>query len=63
MQKTDLKLESFRLITAQEVAEHLKISEHTVKVYRKTGKIPAKKIGGRFLYLEKDVIDFIVNAN
>lgn len=63
MQKTDLKLESFRLITAQEVAEHLKISENTVKVYRKTGKIPAKKIGGRFLYLEKDVIDFIVNAN
>ena len=62
MQSNEHKLESYRLLTAKEVGEYLNLSELTVTKYRKKGWIRAKKIGRQFLYMEKDVIKFILKV-
>lgn len=62
MENNNMNLDSFKLKTAKEVANHLILKESTIKEYRRLGKLPAKKIGGRYLYLERDVINFILNS-
>jgi excisionase family DNA binding protein len=50
-----------KLLTSNEVAQGLEISERTLKAYRKrkTNPIPCYKIGGAIRYDEKEVQEWL----
>ena len=50
-----------KLLSIQEVADHLGISEEEVKRLVDVGEIPAYKIGGSFLRFRREQIDAIRN--
>ncbi len=45
-----------QMLTAQELAEYLKLTEVTIYKYANEGKIPGTKIGSRWRF-DKDKID------
>jgi len=45
-----------QMLTAQELAEYLKLTEVTIYKYANEGKIPGSKIGSRWRF-DKDKID------
>jgi len=45
-----------QMLTAQELAEYLKLTEVTIYKYANDGKIPGTKIGSRWRF-DKDKID------
>lgn len=46
-----------RVMTAQEVSEHLRIPLSTIYNLTKRGKIPAIKLGKHWRYLESDIVN------
>lgn len=52
------------LLTSKEAAQHLRLAERTLAVWRCTGKvnIPYIKIGGRVLYKKTD-LDLFIDSN
>lgn len=49
------------ILTVKEVAEMLKLSEHTIrmKVYR--SQLPARRLGGRIIFIREELERYIKN--
>jgi excisionase family DNA binding protein len=43
------------LMSTDEVAEYLRLSQGTVTVYARSGELPAMKVGGRWRFKRRDV--------
>lgn len=54
---------SLKLYTLKEVAELLHVTERTLLSYIKSGKLPAKKIGGKWQVTESELNTFIAPDN
>ena len=48
-----------RYLTEAELAKQLKLTQRTLIEYRKTGRLPYYKLGGRILYRERDIVDLL----
>lgn len=48
--------------TTEEVKAKLKVSDRTLYSYRKDGTLPAKMVGGKYLY-KKETVDHLVNPD
>lgn len=48
-----------RYLTETELAKQLKLTQRTLIEYRKTGRLPYYKLGGRILYRERDIVDLL----
>ena len=48
--------------TTEEVKAKLKVSDRTLYSYRKEGKLPANRVGGKYLY-KKETVDHLVNPD
>lgn len=51
-----------RLLTVQEVAEFLRLSTHTVRLWLQTGKLRGLRVGGRWRVWESDLYAFLKAA-
>ncbi len=49
------------LFCKEEVANYLRVSPKTVLSYRQKGMIKGIKVGKRYLYTKKEVINFLKN--
>jgi excisionase family DNA binding protein len=45
-----------QILTTKELAKYLKLREETIRKYAKGGKIPARRVGGSWMF-DKDKID------
>ncbi len=63
MQKHKTALENFRLVSKQTAAKYLRRSESSVDRYRKQGILQGKKVGGRIMFLETELIRFINDSD
>ncbi len=52
-----------KLRTRKETAQRLNIALSTLHEYTKTGVIKGKRIGGRVLYSDEDIIDALTTIN
>ena len=52
------KEDSEKFLTRKEAADFLKISTTTLWSLDKTQKLPAKRLGGKVLYLKSDLLNF-----
>ena len=52
-------IDEMRLLTQQEVAAILHCEAHKVTALRRTGLLKGAKFGKRWVYREKDVMDFV----
>jgi excisionase family DNA binding protein len=51
-----------KLLTVNEVAGLLRIARRTCRIWRRTGKLPAVKVGKHWLVREEDVEVFLKRA-
>jgi len=63
MEKYDTDLRFWKFLTKQQVADHLQVSESSIDRYRKQGKIKGKNIGGKIMFLEREIIRYIKDAD
>ena len=63
MEKYDTDLRFWKFLTKQQVADHLQVSESSIDLYRKQGKIKGKNIGGKIMFLEREIIRYIKDAD
>lgn len=54
-----VKIQGIQFYTVLEVAAELQISSMTVRSYIKDGRLPAKKLGRRYLITDTDIKKFI----
>lgn len=52
-------LDGKRYVTEQELSKVLKITKRTLIEYRRNGKLPYYKIGGKILYKEQDIMEIL----
>ncbi len=50
-----MALSDYRMLTAEEVAQHLRVSVKTVYRWAKSGELPCTKWGRTVRFLERDV--------
>lgn len=50
-----------KLYTVEEIAENLRVSKDTVRLWIRIKKLPAKKIGKNWRISEKEVKEFLQN--
>lgn len=48
-----------RLLTVREVAEYLRLSPRTVRLWLQTGKLRGLRVGGRWRVRESDLVEFL----
>jgi len=53
------KIQSNEVYTTKEVQDYLKVSKSTIKRYLKKGIIKAKKVGGRYKILGKEILKLV----
>ncbi len=54
-----MKIQSDEIYSTKEVQDYLKISKSTIKRYLKKGIIKAKKVGGRYKILGKEILKLV----
>ncbi len=48
-----------KLLTAQEAADFLDLSIHTVRLYTSIGKLPHYKLGSKVRFKESDLVEWL----
>lgn len=51
------------IYTVEQVAKMFKVKEITVREWARTGKLPGKKIGQRWVFLERDILAELDKSN
>lgn len=51
-----------RLLTVQEVAERLRLSTRTVRLWLQTGRLKGLRVGGRWRVRDSDLMEFLREA-
>lgn len=51
-----------RLLTVQEVADRLRLSARTVRLWLQTGRLKGLRVGGRWRVRESDLMEFLREA-
>ncbi|GHT42661.1 transcriptional regulator [Bacteroidia bacterium] len=59
VRNTKLRLGCEQYLTDREVSQILKISRRCLQAYRTNGKIPFYRAGGKILYRESDIENFL----
>jgi len=56
-------MENNEVMTAEELAEYLKLNYYTVVKYAKLGKLPAFKIGKDWKFYKKSIDEFFIQRS
>lgn len=63
MKKIKVGSKVYKFYTISEVGKMLGISDKTVRLYVREGKIAGRKIGKEWYITRKEILDFIINCH